>query len=104
VGEALKYIGVVAMVKRPRNETAFVYLNIMTVKNRLRNSLIRKLQQLSTDKLTEINTFLSKIEGQLKSKEKTLRLAGAWKDLDDSIFDELTEKLHQNRSEDRQIN
>jgi len=76
----------------------------VNVKNRLRNSLVRKLQQLSTDKLTEINKLLGKIESQLKSKDKTLKLAGTWKDLDESFFDEMTEKLHDNRANDRQIN
>lgn len=76
----------------------------MNVKNRLRNSLVRKIQQLSADKLTEINNLFSKIESQLKSKDKTLKLAGAWKDLDESFFNEMTEKLHDNRANDRQIN
>jgi hypothetical protein len=76
----------------------------MNLRNRLRNSLVRKLQQLSADKLNEINDLLSKIEIQLKSKDKTLKLAGTWKDLDDSFFNELTEKLHDNRANDRQIN
>ncbi len=76
----------------------------MNVKSRLRNSLVRKLQQLSTDKLTEVNHLLSKIESQLKSKDKTLKLAGTWKELDDKVFMELTEKLHLNRANDRQIN
>lgn len=76
----------------------------MDVKHRLRNSLVRKLQQLSADKLAEINTLLSKIESQLKSKDKTLKLAGTWKDLDDSFLNEMTEKLHDNRANDRQIN
>lgn len=76
----------------------------MNVKNRLRNTLVRRLQQLSADKLTEINNLLGKIESQLKSKDKTLKLAGMWKDLDDDFFSELTEKLHDNRAKDRQIN
>jgi hypothetical protein len=76
----------------------------MNVKNRLRNSLVRKLQQLSADKLSEINNLLSKIETQIKSKDKTLKLAGTWKDLDNSFYNEMTEKLHDNRANDRQIN
>lgn len=76
----------------------------MNVKNRLRNTLVRKLQQLSTDKLTEVNNLLSKIESKLKSKDKTLELAGTWKDLDDNLFIEMTDKLHENRNSDRQIN
>ena len=76
----------------------------MDVKNRLRNTLVRKIQQLSTDKLTEINNLLNKIEIHIKSKDKTLKLAGTWKDIDDDIFIGLTEKLHDNRANDRQIN
>jgi hypothetical protein len=72
----------------------------MDTKNRLRNSLIRKIQQLSTDKLTEISNLLSKIENQFKSRDKTLSLAGTWKDLADDIFIDLTEKLHYNRAKD----
>ncbi len=75
----------------------------MDIKNKLRNNLIRKIQQLSTDKLTEITNLLSKIENQFKSKDKTLKLAGTWKDLDKDVFDELTVKLHDNRTNDRQI-
>lgn len=75
----------------------------MDIKNKLRNSLIRKIQQLSMDKLTEISNLLSKIENQFKSKDKTLKLAGSWKDLDKDVFNDLTEKLHDNRAKDRQI-
>ena len=75
----------------------------MDVKNRLRNSLVRKIQRLSTDKLNELNNLLNKIENKLKSKDKTLKLAGTWKDLGDDIFIGLTERLHDNRSDDRQI-
>lgn len=76
----------------------------MNVRNKLRNTLVRRLQQLSADKLNEINNLLGKIESQLKSKDKTLKLAGTWKDLDDDFFAEMTEKLHNNRANDRQIN
>ena len=75
----------------------------MDVKRKLRNNLISRIQQLSTDKLTELNNLLTKVENQLKSKDRTLQLAGTWKDLDDDIFIGLTEKLHGNRSKDRQI-
>ena len=76
----------------------------MDIKNRLRNNLIRKIQQLSTDKLAEITNLLSKLENQFKSKDKTLKLAGTWKDLGDDIFTDLTERLHDSRAKDRQIN
>ncbi len=75
----------------------------MDVKNRLRNRIVKMLHLLSTDKLTEISNVLNKIERQLQSKEKTLTLAGSWKDLDDDLFAELTQKLHDRRGLDRQI-
>jgi len=75
----------------------------MTVKDKLRNNLIQKIQKLSIEKLTEMNGVLDKIENQLKSKEKTLNLAGSWKDLDDDIFSDLTENLVKNRAKDRQM-
>jgi hypothetical protein len=76
----------------------------MNVRSRLRNSLIRKLEGLSTDKLAEINNLLSKIDNQLKSKDKTTKLASTWKDLNDSFFNEMTDKLHDSRANERQIN
>ncbi len=75
----------------------------MDIKNKLRNNLIGKIQRLSMDKLTEISDLLSKMENQFKSKDKTLKLAGSWKDMDKDVFNDLTEKLHDNRAKDRQI-
>lgn len=75
----------------------------MKLKNKLRNNLVRKIQHLSTDKLTEVSNLLNKIEDQIKSKETTLKFAGLWKDLDKDIFQNFTEKLHESRSNDRQI-
>jgi hypothetical protein len=76
----------------------------VTVKNRLRNKLVRLIQRLSTDKLTEVNNILDKIEQQLKSKENTLKFAGSWKDLDNDLFSDFTDKLHIHRSSDREMN
>ncbi len=72
----------------------------MNVKNRLRNNLIRKIQQLPIAKLTEINVLLRKIEGQLKKTDKTLTFAGIWRDMDNDFFTELTDNLHDNRQQD----
>jgi len=75
----------------------------MNAKNKLRNTLVRRLQQLSAEKLTEIHRLLDEIEGDIKSKDQTLNLAGSWKGLDDNVFEELTKNLHDNRANDRPI-
>jgi hypothetical protein len=76
----------------------------MKLRNRLRNNLVRKIQKLSTEKLTEVDGLLNKIESQLHSKEKTLSMAGHWSDLDSDFFTDLTTNLQNNRGKDRQIN
>ncbi|NOS93677.1 MAG: hypothetical protein HOP30_17300 [Cyclobacteriaceae bacterium] len=76
----------------------------MTAKNKLRNNLIRKIQHLPVDKLTEITNLIGKLENPFQPKEKTLKLAGTWKDLGDDFFTDLTQNLHENRAKDRQIN
>lgn len=75
----------------------------MDVKNKLRNSLIRKIQLLSTEKLTELSKELNKIESKFMSKEETLKLAGSWRDLSEELFADFTEELHTKRANDRQI-
>ena len=76
----------------------------MDIRNKLRNNLIRKIQRLSTDKLTEVSNLLDKTGNQLKSKETTLALAGSWKELSDDLFIDLTDNLHDNRAKDRKVN
>lgn len=75
----------------------------MDVRKKLRNSLITRIQRLSVDKLKEISHLLGKIETRSNAKRNTLRLGGSWKDLDEEIFLNLTDKLHENRNKDRQI-
>ncbi len=76
----------------------------MNVKNRLRNNLVRSIQNLSAAKLSELLAFLNKSGKSSSSKEQTLKLVGAWKDLNEEIFMNLTTNLHANRANDRQIN
>lgn len=74
----------------------------MNVKKKLRNSLIGKIQNLSTGKLTELNSLLNNIEN--KSKTNTLKLAGSWRNLEEGFFNDYVEKLHENRIKDRDFN
>lgn len=75
----------------------------MDIKNKLRNTLVKRIQQLSTDKLIELNNMLNKLDQRTESKESTLAFAGSWKDLDDDILKDLATDLHNNRANDREI-
>ena len=87
----------------------------MDSKNKLRNKLVQKIQQLPDDKLIQVNELLDEIEAHANSKQcaarrvlwascgETLQLAGSWKDIDEELFSDLTSNLHHNRNNDRQI-
>ena len=75
----------------------------MDSKSKLRNNLIRKIQKLPPSKLSEVSKLLGQIERDFSAKEQTLSMAGSWKNIDPEILTELTDKLHENRKNDRQF-
>ena len=62
-----------------------------------RSLLLRRIQQIPSDKLNELNEFISKLEQVSNSREKTLSFAGAWENIDVNIFSALTDHLISNR-------
>jgi hypothetical protein len=82
--------------------SGFRTIVFMSDKERLRTRLMLMIQELPLNKLHELGMFLRKITGRSKSKEKTLKMAGAWNDLDEDLFLDLTERLHERRLNDRQ--
>ena len=75
----------------------------MDSKDKLRNKLVQKIQQLPADKLIQVNDLLDEIEAHENSKQETLQLAGSWKELNEELFIDLTSNLHHKRNNDRQI-
>jgi len=65
--------------------------------NKLKDKIIKRIDSLSQDKLKNIDEFIDKLEKEKASKEKILSFAGAWKDLDEETFQDLTENLHSKR-------
>jgi hypothetical protein len=49
------------------------------------------------NKLKELDYFVSSLELSTNKKEKNLSFAEAWKKLDDTVFEELTENLIEKR-------
>jgi len=74
----------------------------MNLQNKLRNSLIRKIQKLSAEKLRELSKQVS-INESNSNREITLALAGSWNNLSEDIFQDFTSNLHQKRSIDRSL-
>lgn len=66
-----------------------------------RNQILRRISRIPEDKLKDLDDYISKLEHRDKSENRTLSFAGAWKDLDNSLFEDLTDKLIVNRQKNR---
>ena len=69
----------------------------MITDTRKRQQIVRKIYRISSDKLSELDDFVSKLEKPFVHNSKSLSFAGAWNDIEDSIFDDLTINLIGNR-------
>jgi hypothetical protein len=65
--------------------------------DKIRASVLRKIEGVSIDNLRKINEFLDSLENSKNSKERILSYAGQWKDIDPEVFDELTDKTEERR-------
>ncbi len=77
----------------------------MTIHSKILKDIMRKIENLPEDKLVDVLKFVEGIEKLTETQEFFLSFAGNWKNMDDSLFIELTENLHERRKNDtRQIN
>ena len=73
----------------------------MITNTQRRNQILRRISRISSDKLKDLEEFVSKLEKGTDKKTKITSFAGAWKDIDDSIFEDFTTKLIDHRSKNR---
>jgi hypothetical protein len=69
----------------------------MTIEIQKRQQILRKVYRVPADKLSELDDFISKFDLDSHKKSKNLSFAGAWQNLDESVFAELTDNLIANR-------
>ena len=69
----------------------------MITETQIRSQILRRIQRIPSNRLVELNEFVSKLEQTSGNKDKILSFAGAWENLDSNAFDELTENLISNR-------
>jgi hypothetical protein len=69
-----------------------------------RSQLIRRIQRIPSNKLNELDQLISKLEASTSRKDKNLTYAGAWKDIDQETFDNLTVNLVEKRQRNRRRN
>ena len=62
-----------------------------------RQQILKKIYRVPSDKLKELDDFVSKLEQKTDKKEQIMSFAGAWQNIDDTVFKELTDNLITNR-------
>lgn len=63
----------------------------------IRQQILRKIRRMPSNKLNELNEYLSKLEQSTEKASKTVSYAGSWNNIDDSLFNEFTDNLISNR-------
>ena len=71
--------------------------NQMTARSKIIKEIVDKMDNIPNNQLEEVLSYVDKIESSIRKKQKILSYAGSWKDIDDDLFSDLTENLHQNR-------
>ena len=65
---------------------------------KIKKDIIKKLERLPQSKLDKVFHFIDSLEDKTKNKNEILAFAGAWKEIDTQLFDELTTGLHRRRN------
>jgi hypothetical protein len=76
----------------------------MTIDTQKRQQILRKIYRIPSNKLNELDEFISKLELDKHKKSKNLSFAGAWQNIDESVFSELTDNLINNRKRNSRRN
>ena len=70
----------------------------MIADTQIRQQIIQKIRRIPSDKLNDLNEYLSKLEQTTEKSTKILSYAGSWNNIDESAFNELTGNLILNRN------
>jgi len=72
-------------------------LQIMKTETQRRQQIIKKIYRVPSNKLEELDNFVSKLEQVTDKKSQILSFAGAWQNIDDETFIDFTDNLISNR-------
>lgn len=72
----------------------------MTQASRIKLEIIQKIETLSQAKLVQVLSFVNNMDSDKERRKRILSFAGAWDELPQDTFDELTTDLHNRRALD----
>ncbi len=66
-------------------------------KDKLKDKIINRISSMSRERLKNIDEYIDQLEEKNKKKQEILSFAGSWKDIDKEVFNDLTDRLQENR-------
>ena len=60
---------------------------------KLKEQIIDRVRALNTEDLRSVDAFIATLETKQRTVQEILSFAGAWKDLEEEVFLDLTENL-----------
>lgn len=76
----------------------------MAARVKLIEVIVAKMKQISDEQLEDVLDYVEKIAQMNEQKQHILSFAGSWKDIDDDLFSELTDKLPEMRLKESTTN
>ena len=70
----------------------------MLADTQIRQQILRKIRRIPSNKLNDLNEYLSRLEQTTEKSSKILSFAGSWNNIEESVFNELTDNLISNRN------
>lgn len=70
----------------------------MTTEAKIIKLILRRIERIPDEHLAKIDNYLKKLENRSTKRDKILAYAGAWNDIDENVFSELTEELPTRRT------
>ena len=66
-----------------------------------RQQILKKIYRVPSNKLKELDDFVSKLEQKTDKKDQIMSFAGAWQNIDNLVFKDLTDNLINNRQRNK---
>lgn len=64
---------------------------------KIRHKIIKSIRNVSDEELEDLYTYISKLEKKSRGHNDQLKFSGAWKDIDDGIFENFTYRIIERR-------
>ena len=73
----------------------------MITETKIRNQILRRIERIPGEQLSELDRFLKNLESRNLKKDRILSYAGAWKDMDEDVFQEFIMESISRREENK---